>query len=358
MRALIPALLILGLCSLLGSGQSSGPPRAPDPWQPSAAPATGVNWDGVAFAGGPWASGGGGLKQVRGRRDDPEVQNEAFIALPAGVYADEGHPIHYRFDTPNARGPLAWKATGLPRGLSVHPATGVLSGRPQYDQAGDHPVRLTATSPKGDRHTVSFTWVVRDTNRWRWIDDQAHRVGERVAVPAGAKDEVSNDLTYTFAGLPPGISFDPKVGFVGQVKPGGEGPYEVTASVTGGNATDQQTFRWLVLAESFVGVVVGQNDTLTRRDDIIINGGPMSIRIKYFLDGSSRGPIKVEVTKGDFTLTTRAGDMVGAKSVTVHPTDWPVGWIRVFLIAKDGGTSTYTISHWVDQKWVTMELGG
>ena len=151
--------------------------------------------------------------------------------------------------TRQTRRALAWKAKGLPRGMSINSTTGVISGQPQYDQAGSHPVQLTATS-KRHTHSVSLNWIVRDANRWEWIDEQYDRVGEPLKVRLLAHDAIGNSLTYRFDGLPPGVTFDEKVGFVGKVKSGREGKYKVTASVTGGNGTDTTTFQWTVFAES------------------------------------------------------------------------------------------------------------
>jgi hypothetical protein len=77
--------------------------------------------------------------------------------------------------------------------------------------------------------------------------------------------------------------------------------------------------------------------------------------IKYFLGGSATGPIKVEVTKGQATLTTKKGDMVGSKSVIIHPTEIPVGWIRVYANGKAVGEIVYTAFLWTDGEWVKMK---
>jgi hypothetical protein len=162
-------------------------------------------------------------------------------------------------------------------------------------------------------------------------------------------------LTYRFENLPPGITFDEKVGFTGTPTADAKGKYQVKASVTGGGATDQISIPWTVVPTTRSLAAFAINDTFTERDDVGLVGTQEPILIKYFLGGSATGPIKVEVTKGQNTLTTKKGDMVGSKSVTINPTEVPVGWIRVYAVGKAVGENVYTAFLWTDGKWVKME---
>jgi len=82
---------------------------------------------------------------------------------------------------------LTWSATGLPDGLSVDPATGVISGTITYDASDSAPytAMVTATDD-GDPSlwtTVVFAWDVADTNRAPSITavgDQGSAEGETV----------------------------------------------------------------------------------------------------------------------------------------------------------------------------------
>jgi O-glycosyl hydrolase len=53
---------------------------------------------------------------------------------------------------------LSWSATGLPAGLSISPATGVISGTPTA--AGASAVTVTATDTTGASGSATFTWTV------------------------------------------------------------------------------------------------------------------------------------------------------------------------------------------------------
>ncbi|HLX48529.1 MAG TPA: cellulose binding domain-containing protein, partial [Streptosporangiaceae bacterium] len=56
---------------------------------------------------------------------------------------------------------LTYAATGLPAGLSVNSATGLISGTPST--ASSYNVTVTATDPTGATGSASFTWTVTTT---------------------------------------------------------------------------------------------------------------------------------------------------------------------------------------------------
>jgi len=59
---------------------------------------------------------------------------------------------------------LTYSATGLPAGLAIDPATGVISGTVGFDAAPSYSVVVTA-SDGSLTGTASFTWTVTNTNR-------------------------------------------------------------------------------------------------------------------------------------------------------------------------------------------------
>ncbi len=60
--------------------------------------------------------------------------------------------------------PLTWSATGLPLGAALDPLSGILTWTPNFDQAGEYPVTITA----GNGHlsgSTSFSIIATDVNR-------------------------------------------------------------------------------------------------------------------------------------------------------------------------------------------------
>jgi len=58
----------------------------------------------------------------------------------------------------SASGTLSYTATGLPAGLAISPATGLISGTPTT--AGTYAVTVTATDATNASGSATFSWTV------------------------------------------------------------------------------------------------------------------------------------------------------------------------------------------------------
>ncbi|WP_203156012.1 tandem-95 repeat protein [Methylobacterium aquaticum] len=85
---------------------------------------------------------------------------------------------------------LRFTATGLPPGLSLDPATGLITGRLPVEPAAtiDFTVTVTATDAEGASIARSFTWTVTEPVPTAGPDDAATRAGTPVSVAVTAND--------------------------------------------------------------------------------------------------------------------------------------------------------------------------
>ncbi|MDJ0924236.1 MAG: putative Ig domain-containing protein [Acidimicrobiia bacterium] len=94
-------------------------------------------------------------------QDDP---NSAPIISPVATQFDsEGETVTLSILASDEQ-PLSYSATGLPTGLAIDPATGVIGGRLAVNTAGSHPVTVTVTDSGTPQlqATVEFNWIVAD----------------------------------------------------------------------------------------------------------------------------------------------------------------------------------------------------
>ena len=129
---------------------------------------------------------------------------------------------------------LTYAASGLPTGLSINTATGLISGSLDFASAGSYPVTVTVTdgiiaSPV----EASFTWTVGGTNRAPVAASQTVTTDEDTATPItlGASDADGDSLTYAI-----GTRSRPRQplghGTGPDLHPGPELPRRLTASPT------------------------------------------------------------------------------------------------------------------------------
>ncbi|MEM7255522.1 MAG: putative Ig domain-containing protein, partial [Pseudomonadota bacterium] len=136
--------------------------------------------------------------------------------------------------------PLTFSATGLPPGLSIDPASGLIAGIIDNGGVpGDFSVSVSVTDDPSDASravSVPFTWTVT-VNAPPSVTspgDQINDDGDTVSVPIVASDPESDPLTFGATGLPPGLSIDPASGLIsGTIDNGGvPGDFNISVSVT------------------------------------------------------------------------------------------------------------------------------
>ncbi|MDP2390890.1 MAG: putative Ig domain-containing protein, partial [Acidobacteriota bacterium] len=79
------------------------------------------------------------------------------------VQSNEGSTVSFAVGHPIGTG-YTFSATGLPSGVSISPATGLISGLLSFDTAGEHEVVVTETLGAASS-SVSFTWIILNINR-------------------------------------------------------------------------------------------------------------------------------------------------------------------------------------------------
>ena len=115
------------------------------------------------------------------------------IAAPTPPIARVGQNTSLQLSGSDADGdPLIWGATGLPSGLVLDPARGLISGAPAG--AGNFTIQLTASDSRGGNATASFGWNI-----------QAQPIS---VAPVAAPVIASNgSASYTATGIGAGLQY-------------------------------------------------------------------------------------------------------------------------------------------------------
>jgi hypothetical protein len=169
---------------------------------------------------------------------------------------------------PEATSP-SYSATGLPPGLSIDGASGLVSGALGFSAAGVYSVVATASDGVHDVGQP-FSWTVLDVNRapvWSDPGAQSSEEGESVSLSLIANDPDGDDVDFSVTGLPPGLSVDLETGLIfGTIGGDSAGQYTVTATATDGSDPVDQSFTWtvtqviephLVPGTSLIGLLLG-----------------------------------------------------------------------------------------------------
>lgn len=191
-------------------------------------------------------------------RDWNEKETWLLSTQPLGTPGNDGPPIltsaltangtagtSFSYQITAAKSPASFDATGLPLGLSVNTATGLISGTTSLD--GDFNVTISATNTTGtDSDTLVLTFVAPPLP----VITSTLAVNGSVDVLFSYRIvATSNPTSYAAAGLPAWLSFDAGTHTLSGTPPV-VGVFNVTISATNSVGTDTET---LVIDVTAVG---------------------------------------------------------------------------------------------------------
>ena len=148
--------------------------------------------------------------------------------------------------------PLMYSATGLPPGLSLDAASGLISGALAFDAAGTHDVTVSVSDGAVSSSSATFQWVIAETSQAPIVivPDLSHAVHAVISYAIPAMEPDGTLMTFAATGFPPGLSLNPSSGtFTGTLTVAGV--YPVTLTVTNeGSLSTTAHFQWTVLGSN------------------------------------------------------------------------------------------------------------
>ncbi len=225
-----------------------------------------------------------------------------------------GSAFSYQITATNS--PASYNATGLPAGVSVNTATGLISGTPTA--AGTSTVTLSATN-SGGTGNATLTLTLTNTVAPPVITSATTAGGTAGSAFSYQIAATNSPASYGATGLPAGVSVNTGTGLISGA-PTAAGTSTVTLSATNSGGTGQATLTLTIAPASSSGMTPSPNTTLPMTSDTFswpaVGGAD-----QYWLDVGS------QVAKGDYFGAATTGTSL---TVNALPCDGRTVYVQVW----------------------------
>jgi prepilin-type N-terminal cleavage/methylation domain-containing protein len=206
-------------------------------------PSNQANDQGVAITSLPFAATGGTTPYAWSAASLPPglsinsgsgaITGTPAVPAPGTVSSAGGVAYSRTFTVTGGTAPYTWTATGLPAGLSLAAATGVVSGTPTT--VGSGTVTLTVTDRFGQTASQAFTWTVPALT-YAGFTPPATTHGVAISAVTLTASGGVKAYTWSATGLPAGLTLTSSTGVISGT-PATPGTYAVTTTVTDARGT-------------------------------------------------------------------------------------------------------------------------
>ena len=256
---------------------------------------------------------------------------------------------------------IGWSATGLPAGVTMDPASGVISGTPSVPGAYGVSVTATDGGTPPARDVETFSWIVASPPDFPAIEEISTRrdlEGEPVSFVAAASHPDGLAITWAAQELPLGMVIDPATGRISGV-PATAGTWFTRVTVT--DERDQQataSFVWIVESTADLPPIPG-DDTITVGIDEITAGGIALDAAGNDADPEGLGVRLVSLSQPQ----VGEAELVDGMVVFRPPSGWLGTVIIRYVVADPAGNEaegriTLTVLDSLDNRLVTGTLTG
>jgi hypothetical protein len=278
--------------------------------------------------------------------------NTVAVAKPGRLSSPLGTLNTIRIHATDSAGQgqqLSYSARGLPPGLTINPATGLISGTPT--SVGPYTVSVVVTDPTGSFGSTTFNWGINNADGthailtpWNNGTVLSGTAGSATAFQIQALDsDASQPLAYFANGLPPGLKINATTGLITGT-PTADGNFTVVAGATDTTGA--------IGSESFNWPISGSADTLKITNMTTGLTGTVGVPLSFSVQATDTNP--------DATLTFTASNL--PDGLTIDPA---TGVISGTPTTAGSGAASLTVadateasSPTVTMPWTVTAPGG